>query len=292
MRSCGSLAGLAVALLLLAGNGGAQAVPMTEPPRLADAVASGALPPVDQRIPAEPQIVEVEPEAGSAPQYGGTLHMLMGSAKETRQITVYGYARLVAYNPRFDLVPDILAAFEVEDGRIFTLHLRKGHRWSDGAPFTTEDFRYYWDSVANNPKLSPAGPPVDLLVDGKPPTVEILDETTVRYSWAKPNPAFLPALASPNPTYIFKPAHYLKQFHPKFTKPEVLEERVAAARQRNWAALHNKMDADTRTITRTSRPWSPGYCGRRPRRSASSSSAMRSITGSTRRGVSCPMSTR
>ena len=41
----------------------------------------------------------------------------------------------------------------------FTLHLRPGHKWSDGAPFTTKDFRYYWEDVANDPELSPTGPP-------------------------------------------------------------------------------------------------------------------------------------
>ena len=61
------------------------------------------------------------------------------------------------------------SAIDSEDDRVFTLHLRKGHRWSDGAPFTTEDFRYWWEDVANHPELSPSGPPVDMLVDGEPP---------------------------------------------------------------------------------------------------------------------------
>ena len=69
--------------------------------------------------------------------------------------------------------------------RVFTFHLRKGHRWSDGSPFTSEDFRYFWEDVANDPKLSPSGPPIELLVESEKPKVEILDETTVRYSWSK-----------------------------------------------------------------------------------------------------------
>ena len=40
----------------------------------------------------------------------------------------------------YKLVPDILQAFEVEEGRIFTFHLRPGHKWSDGKPFTTRGF--------------------------------------------------------------------------------------------------------------------------------------------------------
>ena len=55
---------------------------------------------------------------------------------------------------------------------MFTLHLRPGHRWSDGQPFTAEDFRYYWEDVANNKELSPDRPAERLLVDGEAPKVE------------------------------------------------------------------------------------------------------------------------
>ncbi len=44
-------------------------------------------------------------------------------------MVVYGYARLVGYDPKYRLKADILKSFEVEEGRRFTLHLRKGHRW-------------------------------------------------------------------------------------------------------------------------------------------------------------------
>src|SRR5205814_5760683 len=83
------------------------------------------------------------------------------------------------------IVPDILGSLDVQEGRIFTLRLRKGHRWSDGHPFTAEDFRYYWEDVANNRELGPSGPPRDMLVDGEPPKFEVLNETAVRYTWSR-----------------------------------------------------------------------------------------------------------
>ena len=84
-------------------------------------------------------------------------------------MVVYGYARLVGYDAKLELVPDILRTFEVEDGRIFTFHLRKGHRWSDGEPFTSEDFRFWWEDVANK-ELQPDRPArSELLVDGEAP---------------------------------------------------------------------------------------------------------------------------
>jgi hypothetical protein len=105
--------------------------------------------------PAEPSVATMD----HIGQRGGDLHILAASGQDTRLLVVYGYARLVGYDRDLNLVPDILSAVEVEDGRVFTLRLREGHRWSDGAPFTTEDFRYYWEDVANNEQLSPFGPP-------------------------------------------------------------------------------------------------------------------------------------
>ncbi len=159
-------------------------------------------------------------------------------------MAVWGYARLVGYNERYELVPDILKSVDVtDDGRTFTLHLRRGHKWSDGQPFTTEDLRYWWEDVALNEELSPAGPPVEMLTEGARPKVTVIDEVTIRYEWPKPNPQFLPALAQARPLYIYRPAHYMRRFHARYADPEGLAERVAASGKRNWAALHNYMDA-------------------------------------------------
>ncbi len=197
-----------------------------EPPILAEQVASGALPPVAERLPSVPSVAMMEWEGQTLGQHGGEMRMLMTSTKDTRIMVVYGDARLVNYNKDYQLVPDILQAFEAEEGRIFTFHLRPGHKWSDGSPFTTEDFRYYWEDVANNPDISPAGPPVELLVDGEAPKVEILDETTIRYSWSKPNWRLLPAIAGPSPLYIYRPSKYLKQYHAKYVDPAKLAEMI------------------------------------------------------------------
>ncbi|HEX2582104.1 MAG TPA: ABC transporter substrate-binding protein [Dongiaceae bacterium] len=207
-------------------------------PYFADAENSGDLPPVSERLPKLPAIADM-PELG---QYGGEITMLMGSAKDTRILVAYSYARLVRYTDTYKLVPDILADFEVEQNRIFTFHLRPGHKWSSGKPFTSDDFRYWWQDVALNPDLSPAGPPIELVVDGERPKVEFIDEVTVRYSWSKPNPEFLPALAGAEPLYIFRPAHYLKKYHARYQKPDKLAAAVKEAKQRNWAALHNRKD--------------------------------------------------
>jgi len=245
--SAGTLA-VALALLLACIGGGAwadsPAVPTTfvDPPILSDRVAKGELPPIQERLPKVPAVAAMAWPGQSIGKHGGEITLVMASAKDTRLMVVYSYARLVAYDPNFELKPDILAAYEVEDGRVFTFHLRPGHKWSNGQPFTTEDFRYYWEDVANNPDVSPSGSPVQLMVDGELPKVEIIDETTIRYSWSKPNAQFLPALAAPSPLYIFRPSAYLKQFHGAHADPQQLTDRVEELGQHNWAALHNRID--------------------------------------------------
>ena len=209
-----------------------------ETPMFEAAVAAGKLPPVKKRLPEEPFLLKTGQQGFQPGKHGGSLKLLMGRKKDTRQLVVYGYARLVGYDKNFNFVPDILKKFEVKHGRIFTLHLRKGHRWSDGHPFTSEDFRYYFEDVATNKKIANESLPQVMLVEGKPPLFEVLDKHTVRYTWHKPNPFILPRLAGARPIYLYRPAHYLKKFHIKYTPLRTLEVLVKKAKKRNWLALH------------------------------------------------------
>ena len=206
-----------------------------ETPVLAPDVAAKKLPSVEKRLPQQPLVVDVDG------RHGGTLTTLVGRSRDTRLLVVYGYARLVGYDRSLNIVPDIVESFEVKEGRVFTFRLRKGHRWSDGHPFTAEDFRYYWEDVAGNRELSPSGPPRDLTVDGAPASFEVLNETTVRYSWPKPNPQFLPRMAGASPLFIYRPAHYLRQFHNKYSG-KVRQAEAEGRSARRWSAVHNRQD--------------------------------------------------
>jgi peptide/nickel transport system substrate-binding protein len=206
-----------------------------EPPAFEAEIKAGTLPPLAKRLPEKPLLVKPV-QAG---QYGGSLSMLIGRSRDVRMLVVYGYARLVGYDRDFKIAPDILESIDVKDDRVFTMKLRKGHRWSDGQPFTAEDFRYFWEDVANDKELSPTGPPSDLLVNGEAPKVEYPDKFTVRYSWSKPNADFLPRMAGASPLFIFRPAHYLKNFHRKHNKKV---EAEGAGSKRGWAAVHNRED--------------------------------------------------
>jgi len=220
----------------------AGAMEYQETPALAAAVAAKTLPPIAERLPETPLVAQFTRKDAKIGRAGGSIRMLMAKAKDTRQMVVYGYARLIGYNDQLELEADILKDYTVDEGRIFTLELRKGHKWSDGAPFTTEDFRYWWENIANNAELSPAGPPIKMLVEGKPPKVEVLSDTQIRYTWETPNPEFVSSLAQASPLYIYAPAHYLKQFHVDYQDPAKLKAMYEAENRRNWAAMHNRRD--------------------------------------------------
>ncbi len=215
----------------------------SEAPSLAKKVAAGKLPPVEERLPFNPRKLNFKNLGLKIGKYGGSIRMLMARAKDARQMSVYGYSRLVGYHPKtFELEADILESFEVKEGRRFTFELRRGHKWSDGQPLTSEDFRYWWEDVANNKELSPVGPPKIMTINGELPIFEVINRYKFRYTWKRPNPDFLPRLASASPLYIYRPAHYMRQFHEKYTDRNILKKTVKKSKQRNWAALHNKMD--------------------------------------------------
>jgi len=221
----------------------AAAVNLIETPGLPERVAAGELPAVAERVPEEPLVVDLAARGRDAGAHGGTMKMFVTRSKDVCYMAAWGCGRLVGYNSSYELTPDLLRDVAVsDDGRSVTLHLRHGHEWSDGHPFTIEDFRHWWEDVALNPDLAPSGPPVELLAGGEQPEVEVIDEVTIKYTWPIPNPLFLPALARARPLYIYRPAHYMKRVHAKFADPDGLAEKVEKAKAEKWARLHNRRD--------------------------------------------------
>lgn len=230
---------------------------LVETPMFAEQVRSGALPAVDKRVPQQPWVVKYFAGGDGPGKPGGQLNMLVASARDTRLMTIFSYTRLIIHDDKFKLKPDILESYEEKDGREFTFKLRAGHKWSDGQPFTTEDFRFFWEDVANNKDLSSGGPNVELLVDGQPPKVEIVDPLTIKYTWEKPNPYFIESQARAAPLFLFRPAHYLKKFHAKYT-PEAEILKSARGGQQSWVAIYRRLDvmyANDNVDLPTLNPW-------------------------------------
>ena len=211
-------------------------------PMLARLVEAGKLPRAADRLPRNPLVADLESRGRKLGRYGGALRSLVERTHDLRLVTVNTYTRLVGYDEKLDLRPDILVGVESDGDHTFLLKLREGHRWSDGAPFTAEDFRFYFEDIATNPTVSPEGPDRVLFVEGKLASFEIVDEYQVRYSWKGPNPLFLPTLAQPRPLFIYAPAHYLKKFHARYASRHRLAALTAKAGLASWAGLFNRVN--------------------------------------------------
>jgi peptide/nickel transport system substrate-binding protein len=210
-----------------------------EPEFFKSQLDEGKLPPVAERLPRMPRIVKVTSMGRQPGKHGGTVRTLIGSQKDIRLMTIYGYARLVGYDETLTLQPDILESFTSEEDRVFTFRLREGHKWSDGSLLTSEDFRYCWEDIINNEDLG--GVDTALMVDGKGPVFEVVDTLTVRYTWHAPNPDFLPKLAAPQALSLVVPAAYLKQFHKNYQDEAKLEELMKQNKAKKWTSLHIRM---------------------------------------------------
>jgi peptide/nickel transport system substrate-binding protein len=220
---------------------GLRAASAAEPGFWKDKLEAKELPPMAERLPRTPLVVNVQALGREPGRYGGEVRTLIGSQKDIRIMTIYGYARLVGYDEKLVFQPDILERYEVEEARVFTFHLRDGHKWSDGSPLTAEDFRYCWEDVWLDEDLSSGGVPRTMLVDKKPPKFEVIDPLTVRFSWDGPNPNFLPSLAAPQPLSLVLPSAYMRQFHKKYQDEDKLKALMKKNKAKKWTALHIRM---------------------------------------------------
>ncbi len=207
-----------------------------EAPMLAERVAAGELPPVEERLPAQPVVVQPLEAVG---EYGGEL------AGPSTNPTCCGWdvlemrlQKLLTIDTDLQtIIPNIAQAFEISDDQTtFTIHLRQGHKWSDGEPFTAEDFRFYFEDVLGNSDLTPA-PGGPWAVDGELPQFEVIDETTVRYTYAEPRPTLSIALGSEVGNRGFRPAHYFQQFHIDYN-PDA-DELAAELGYESWGQMFN-----------------------------------------------------
>jgi peptide/nickel transport system substrate-binding protein len=215
-----------------------------EAPMLAEMVAAGELPPVDERLPKDVLVQEVVDEIGT---YGGTLRRAFLGPSDHNNYTRVVYDALVRHAPDgSEVIPHIAKGWESSDDFAeWTVFLREGMKWSDGEPFTADDIMFWYESILLNPDLTPTVPVWMQNADGSTATVEKLDDYTVKWTFAQPNTAFLLDLANKDGAdqsinnLAFAPAHYLKQFHPDFADEAELQAKVADAGFDTWVQLFN-----------------------------------------------------
>jgi peptide/nickel transport system substrate-binding protein len=218
----------------------AQNVKYHEAPALDQQVKAGKLPPVEQRLPDQPLVVPVVESIG---QYGGVWRRaFLGPADANNYVRVV-YDGLFRFSPNgADIEPHIaLGAKASPDFKVWTILLRKGARWSDGAPFTADDILFWYKNILLNKDLMPTLPTWMQNSDGSAAKVEKIDDYTVQFTYDRPATLFLSEVANqdgPDQSYaMFQPAHYLKQFHPNYTPMDKIGAMAKAASFKTWTEL-------------------------------------------------------
>ena len=224
-----------------------------EAPALAALVQQGKLPPVAARLPTEPMVLQPLREVG---KYGGTWRRgFIGPGDSENGNRLRAGDKLIFFDETgTKLMPSVARAWEVSaDGRVTTIHLRAGMKWSDGVPFTADDFVFWYEDILSVKDLV-ASPPPELLVNGKVGRIRKIDAVTVAFEFDDPYFLFLSLLSGDTQVGggqsrlqsdgqengLYAPAHYLKQFLPKYRGVEALNIKAKASGNDNWLSRYKQ----------------------------------------------------
>ena len=216
--------------------------PRGEAPVLAELVGEGRLPTVAKRTGSEPAVMEGVDGIG---RYGGTWRRLANSYDDLK--TIYwrlSGSNLVRWSPQgYPIVPHVAKAWDISpDFRVYTFELRRGMRWSDGHPLSTDDILYWYENEIKyfnvQPKFLRAGS-----TQGR---VTKVDEWRVRFEFVQPNPLFLERLASTgmnfeDHTEHILPSHYLRKYHPALGDPELVRRTMEAFELSSSVAVYKRI---------------------------------------------------
>jgi len=222
-----------------------------EAPMLAELVKAGKLPPVEQRVAEEPLVLKPVHEIG---KYGGTWRRGFTGVGDWENFNrVMGAEKPIHVDYTGNvLVPAVAKAWELRDGgKTIRLSLRKGMKWSDGAPFTADDWIWWYENFYKNKDIQPV-PTAEMSINGKPGEMAKVDETTVEFRFPEPYPMFVDVLSAFTQMggghalggtqwggFLgpYAPGHYLKDFHPTFVGADKANEIAKAAGMDGVTAL-------------------------------------------------------
>ena len=220
---------------------------LNEAPQLAALVKAGKLPPVAERVGQDPLVIKPLREIG---RYGGTWRAgFTGPADFWNGFRCCsGPDHLMFWDYTGDKVmPNLARGLEMQDGgRAWLLHMRRGMKWSDGKPFTADDFVFWFEDIYRNKDLIPT-PSAAMAINGKQGTIEKVDTHTVRFKFPEPYYMLPDVLAGSTDLAGqmfgyrgmggFAPAHYMKQFHPKYAGAAELDRKVKEAKFDSWVRM-------------------------------------------------------
>ena len=227
-----------------------------EAPLLTEMVKAGKLPPVEKRVPDEPMVVKPLQSLG---RYGGTWRRgFTGPGDGENGNRIVSTDKILFWDYTGTKVMPCIAKDwkQGDDGKSVTIHLRKGMKWSDGTPFTAGDFAFWYEEVYLNKDLVPTPHP-DFMANGKSGAIRKVDDTTVVFEFQDPNFLFVDILAGSTAIGggqatqamggrsmgAYMPAHYIKQFLPKFSSKDDVEKKAKAAGFDGWVSyIRNRWD--------------------------------------------------
>ncbi|MCB0122541.1 MAG: ABC transporter substrate-binding protein [Caldilineaceae bacterium] len=204
-----------------------------EAPMWKEAVAAGELPPVEERLPAEPLVVEPYESIGL---YGGTWHRAFTGVKDFHAWGRINYDPVLRWAPNFadPIQPSLAKEWSWnDDGTELTLVFREGLKWSDGEPWTVDDIVFWWENIELDTNITPS-PHIEWTVGGEPMTLEKVDDYTIKFIFPGPSGIVESmGLAFHGNQWplaferfgVFAPKHYLEQFDPK-TNPEITDYAI------------------------------------------------------------------
>ena len=241
MRRNLSISTTALALVFAAQG----ALAYEEAPMLAEQVAAGTLPPVDERLPENPRVISTLDSIGT---YGGTWRRAFKGPSDrwgpTKLMEERALRATMDSDQNISYVPGWVESITAnDDSTVFTFDLREGMRWSDGAPVTTRDVLFWYEDVFLNSELMPAIPAL-YTAGGEPMVLDVIDDFTFTVTFAKSYPLFLTVLAKEStgkpgldrPGFI-EPFHYMKDYHAKYADEAALAAVMADKGAEKWTDL-------------------------------------------------------
>ncbi|MBX3062266.1 MAG: ABC transporter substrate-binding protein [Anaerolineae bacterium] len=199
-------------------------------PMLDELVKAGTLPPVEARLPKVPAVVVPTNEVG---KYGGTIRAFMLNQTDNPAIgnfLNYGLLHVprdleqfVSNLPLNGWDSYLTEAYEWNaDATQLTIKLRDGLKWSDGAPFTSEDVMFRWYDMLMDKEFIPT-PPASLFINGEAIVLEAPDALTLVFKFPAPFANF-PFVWLRESHFTLYPKHYLMQWHPRYTKTATYQD--------------------------------------------------------------------
>jgi peptide/nickel transport system substrate-binding protein len=221
-----------------------------EAPQLADLVKAGTIPSVDKRLPDSPRVIKPLESVG---QYGGTWHRAYTGLSDRWGPTKLIEEQLIRWDApdvnTLNVVPNVVEKWEQNaDATLFTFHLRKGMKWSDGQPVTIDDAKFWFNDVYSNKDINPTPTFVySQNIKGKLQLaqVDFPDDWTITVKFPAPNPLLPISIAKngggqPGGPAFLLPFHYLKDYHPKYTDQAKLDALAKSKGLNAWTDLWGK----------------------------------------------------